>query len=113
MIRNAKKFVTSDMRHRIIVDQPVSAPDGRGQWIITWQVWLPSEPASYDEVAGGETLHGKQVEAGITAVFRVNYRPGYTTQHRIRFQGVTYGITRVAPIDGLDRYREIHCKAVK
>jgi SPP1 family predicted phage head-tail adaptor len=108
-----RKFKTADMFHRIVVEAPTSSFDDRGQSIKTWTTWLSSEPASFNEVSGGETLNGRQVEAGVTAVFRVNYRDGYTNEHRIRFQGVIYGITRVHPVGGFDRYRDIYCKAVK
>lgn len=108
-----KGFGAGNMRHRIVVEKPTSTPDARGQSIKTWTPWLTSEPASYEEVSGGETLRGRQIETGIVAVFTVNYRPGYTAEYRIRFQGSIYGITRIHPVSGLDRYREIHCKAVK
>lgn len=106
-----KDFAFSNLRHRIRVQKAVKE-NIDGQIIHTWKDWLQSEPADYMQTAGGEIIRGKQIEAGIHAVFLVNKRDGYSTEHRIKFRGMDLGIVRIMPVDGMDRYFDIHCKAV-
>ena len=54
-------------------------------------------------------MRGRQLEAGTKAIFRVRYRPGYTPEMRIQYDGNNYGITYVNQVDGLRRYIELVC----
>lgn len=105
---------TSRMRHRITVKQRITTRDeSTGQPIESWTPRFTSEPAAFNEVAGGEQLRGRHIEAGVTAVFVVNYREGYDETDIIEFDGVEYGIVRLRRPDGIKRYLEIHAKATK
>lgn len=100
-----------NMRHRITLKRPAEAVDASRQPIVTWTDQLTLQPAAYQQVSGGETFRGKQVEAGIVAVFTVNYRSEYTAQKQIVFRSQTYGIVRVDDPDGIRRWLDIYCKA--
>lgn len=102
---------TADRRHRITLRQPVKSLDDSRQQIISWESELTDQPAKYQQVSGGEVVRGKQIEAGVTALFTVNYRSEYTTEKQILFRGQTYGIVRVDDPDGVERFQDIHCKA--
>jgi SPP1 family predicted phage head-tail adaptor len=110
--RPGKMFRVGQMRDRITVSTEVQAQDTAGQPIVSLSTWLADEPASYEYISGGETTRGRQVEAGIKAVFIVRYRSGYQTQMQIELNDQRYGIVHVVPVEGKDRYLELHCKAV-
>jgi SPP1 family predicted phage head-tail adaptor len=110
--RPGKMFRVGQMRDRITVSTEVQTQDTAGQPIVSLSTWLADEPASYEYISGGETTRGRQVEAGIQAVFIVRYRDGYRTQMKITMSGQAYGIVHVVPVEGKSRYLELHCKAV-
>lgn len=106
-----KKFSSGMMRHRINVQTAVDTVDDAGQTLRGWESTLTAEPADYTPTIGGEVIRGKQVEAGVSAVFTVRYRAGfYDPTKQIVFDGTTYGIVHVKPVDGGRRYIELHCK---
>ena len=43
-------------------------------------------------------------------MFRVNYRPGITTAHVIKYRGTLYNITRVDVYEGYKRDLTLYCK---
>lgn len=106
-------FRVGKMRERITVQTPAETLDAAGQPIKSWADTYTNEPASYEPAAGTETIRGRQLEAGVTAVFVVRYRPGYTTELRVGFGSDTYGIVHVKRVEGGQRYIELHCKAVE
>ncbi len=103
----------SDLRHRITLQEPTRTVDAARQPVVTWSNELTDQPARYSSVSGGETNRGRQVEAGVVAVFTVNYRDNYAVDKQVIFRGNNYGIVRVEPIDGINRFIDLHCKAVK
>lgn len=106
-------FKVGQMRHRITLQVATESVDTSGQTIRTWAADLFKEPAQWIPTSGGETIRGKQIEAGINAVFIVRYRNDkYTPLKRISFDDRTYGIVHVKDIDGLRRYTQLECKAV-
>lgn len=107
----AYKTPISRMRHRVLVEQQTMTKDAAGQPIATWSTRFASEPAAYLEVSGGETVRGRQVEAGTVAVFTVNYRSGYATTDRITHDGVVYGVVLVHQVEGIKRFLDLHCRA--
>lgn len=111
IVGERKGMRLSDLRYRITLREPVEAIDASRQPVITWTDELTNQPAKYEQVSGGETTRGKQVEAGVVALFTVNYRSEYTPQKQILFRGVSYGIVRVDNPDGIKRYMDIYCKA--
>ena len=101
----------ADMRHRISLRKPIKSIDASRQPIIKYEDELINEPAKFVQVSGGETVRGRQIEAGITALFTVNYRSEYSVEKQILFAGQTYGIVRVDKPDGVNRFADLHCKA--
>lgn len=110
--RPSRGFHVSQMRDRITVQTDTTAQDAAGQSIVTRTDWLINEPAKYEPTHGGEGSRGRQVEAGINAIFIVRYRSGYTPRQTVVHDSTKYGIVYVKPVEGLDRYRELHCKGV-
>lgn len=105
-------FRVGQMRDRITVKVETTAQDAAGQPIVTLTNWLVDEPASFEPISGNETSRGRQVEAGIRAIFIVRYRSGYTPEMQISFDGQLYGIVHVHRVEGKTRYLELHCRAV-
>lgn len=98
---------TSSMRQRITIQQPIETQDETGQPVVTWSNFLTNEPAEFTPTGGIESMRGRQLEAKTKAIFRVRYRSGYTTQMKVVFDGVSYGITYVNQVDGLRRHIEL------
>jgi len=115
--RPEKGFRVGEMRHRIAVKVETTTQDAAGQPVVAFTTWLLDEPAKFEPakfgpITGGEGARGRQVEAGITAIFTVRYRDGYTPEMIVVHRGQQYGIVYVNPVAGADRYRELHCKGV-
>lgn len=110
--RPGRGFHIGEMRSRITVKTETPAQDAAGQPVVTLVTWLTNEPAKHEPISGGESARGRQVEAGITAIFTVHYRAGYTPEMAVICNGQTYGIVYVLPVDGMNAYRELHCKGV-
>lgn len=102
---------TSDMRHRITVQSAVEDIDASRQRTITYVNRLVNEPSTFEQVTGGETNRGRQIEAGVTAVFKVNRRSDYSNTDRIVFRGQTYGVVRTDNPEGVERFTVLYCKA--
>jgi SPP1 family predicted phage head-tail adaptor len=110
--RPEKGFRVGEMRHRIAVKVETTTQDAAGQHVVTFTTWLLDEPAKFEPITGGEGARGRQVEAGITAIFTVRYRDSYTPEMIVVHRNQQYGIVYVNPVAGADRYRELHCKGV-
>jgi len=110
--RPARKFRVGEMRHRITIKTETTSQDEAGQPVVTLSTWLAGEPAKFEPTSGGEGARGRQVEAGISAIFTVRYRDGYTPQMAVEIGGDRYWVVYVKPVQGMDRYRELHCKSV-
>lgn len=111
IVGERKGMRLSDMRHRITLKKPVKTVDASRQPVTTWENELTMQPAKYLQVSGGETVRGRQIEAGVTALFTVNHRNEYAVDKQIVFRGQTYGIVRVDEPDGVERFVDLHCKA--
>lgn len=103
---------TSQMRHRINVETATTEIDSARQKVVTYVTRLAAEPAAFMQVSGGETIRGRQIEAGVTALFKVNYRTGYAVTDRVQFDGQAYGIVRLEIPQGVKRFMWLHCKGV-
>ena len=110
--RPGRGFHLGDMRSRITVKVETTTQDNAGQPVVTLVNWLVGEPAKFEPTVGGEGARGRQVEAGISAIFTVHYRSGYTPEMAVVCDGQTYNIVYVQPVDGLNAFRELHCKSV-
>lgn len=110
-MRTSRTSATASLYQRIRLET-ATVDESTGQPIRTWTATLINEPASWNPMAGGETVRGRQVDAGISGFFVVNYRDNvYSTEQRIVFGGKNYGIVHVKPVNGDRRYIELHCKA--
>lgn len=98
------------MRQRITVQSVTVAISDAGDKTETWADLYKNEPATFEQVSGGETLRGRQVEAGVNAIFTVHYRSGYAPEQRVSYGGTNYGIVFVRQIEGGRRYMELHCR---
>ena len=117
--RPSNNFRVGEMRHRITIKTETVAQDAAGQPVVSLVNWLVDEPAKFEPTGGGEgassaagIARARQVQAGITAIFTVRYRDGYTPQMVVDINGDRYWIVYVNPVQGMDRYRELHCKSV-
>lgn len=106
------RFRVGAMRHRCTIQQPTETLDSAGQPIVTWSAYVANEPCEFQPTSGFESMRGRQLEAGTRAIFVVRYRSGYTPKMRILFDGETYGITAINPVDGLKKYLNLVCSAV-
>lgn len=106
-----KNFRLGKMRHRITIQQ-ATHDDSTGQRETTWSARYSDEPAAYEPATGTETVRGRQVEANTKAVFLIHKRDGISVEDRIVFGSETLGITAVKPVEGGDRYLELHCRGV-
>lgn len=104
------KSSVASMRHRIRVKYRSVTTDDIGGNVETWTDRFKSEPAAFEQVAGGEFLRGRKIDTQTTAIFTVNYRTGYVTTDIIEFQGQSYGIVRIDKPEGVNRYLEIQAK---
>lgn len=100
------------MRHRITVQEASTTVDASRQKVVTYVDRFTREPAAFTQVSGGETIRGRQIEAGVTALFKVNYRDGYAVTDRVVFDGQNYGIVRLEIPQGVKRFMWLHCKGV-
>jgi SPP1 family predicted phage head-tail adaptor len=110
--RPGRGFRLGEMRHRITIKTETTLQDAAGQPVVSLVDWLVDEPAKYEPTQGGEGARGRQVEAGISAIFTVRYRDGYTPQMAIDFGRERFWVVYVKPVQGMDRYRELHCRSV-
>jgi SPP1 family predicted phage head-tail adaptor len=110
--RPEKGFRVGEMRHRITVKVETTSQDDAGQPVVSMVTWICDEPAKCDPMTGAQGARGRQVEAGITAIFTVRYRDGYTPEMIVVHRGQQYGIVYVHSVAGADRYIELHCKGV-
>lgn len=110
--RPGRGFRVGEMRHRITVRTETTAQDNAGQPVVTLVNWLVDEPAKFEPTAGGEGARGRQVEAGISAIFTVRYRNGYTPEMAVVMGGEIWYVVYVKQVQGMDRYRELYCKSV-
>lgn len=103
-----QSFRVGAMRERIAVQSLSTTVSDAGDVTETWTDTYTNEPAKFEEVSGGETPRGKQVDAGVTAVFTVHYRT-YDSTMRVVHNGTTYGILKCPRSEGGRRYRELWC----
>lgn len=105
-------FRVGKMRERVNIQTATDNVDTTGQPIRTWNTTYTSEPAEFTPTSGGEFLRGRQIEAGINAVFVIHRRDSIVPQMRVVHSSTNYGIVHVRQVDGGLRYLELECKAV-
>lgn len=109
--RPTRGFRVGAMRERVQIQSASESADLAGQVIRTWSTTYANEPAQRMPVRGGESLRGRQVEAGIDEIFVTRFHADIVPQMRVVFDSRNYGIVYVNPVEGGRRYLELHCKA--
>lgn len=100
----------SDFRHRITIEQLTESIDGARQPVQSYSQRYAGQPAKFESVSGGETNRGRQIEAGVVAIFTITYRTGLSVTDRVVFGGRSLGIVSIHNPDGVRRFAELHCK---
>ena len=87
------------LRHRITIQEPVTARNSYGEAITTWTavatVWASVEPLS-----GREFFAAEHVQSEVTHRVRMRWQSGITPDMRVLFDG------RVLTIDAVINYGE-------
>jgi SPP1 family predicted phage head-tail adaptor len=91
-----------------------TAQDASGQEVATaWPKLHRKLPAEVEEVSGGKTQRGRQVEATVTTVVTIRNLRDLTPEDRVAFDGRTLSIVRTMDPDGKSEWLEIHCSEVR
>ena len=106
-IGSLNRVKTSDFRHRVSISQPVETQDATGQPVVTWEDVRVDVPAKYRQLSGAEAMSGRELETREVGVFVVRYIKDLTTKMKVVHSDVSYGITRINPVNGLDVFQEI------
>lgn len=114
MTQRPSRFRVGKMRESIDI-MSAATDESSGQPERIWSKLYEKQPASWQPTSGGETVNGRQVEAGINAVFTLHAVPGLDTEQRVvhRQRGKTYGIAYVHPVEGGNRFVDLHCKTIE
>ena len=105
-----ERFHIGQMRDTINIQSAATTLDDLGQPTRVWTNRYYRLPAKWMPVAGSETIRGRSVEAGIKTVFVIRAASAITTEMQVVHDSGTYGIGYVKPVEGQDRYIELHCK---
>ncbi len=96
------------LRHRVAIQESVSAPDVIGGQILTWQnkMGMDSVPAHIMPLNSKEQLDAMKLESVITNKIKIRYRTGITSKNRIVFGSRIFNI-KGAPINYDEKSREL------
>lgn len=92
------------LRHAIELQQEQRTPDGGGGFVRTWQT-VARVRAAVEPLTGSERWRAEQVQANVSHRVTIRYRPGITTDMRVKFGARVFLITAV--IDPEERHREL------
>jgi SPP1 family predicted phage head-tail adaptor len=91
------------MRHRVVIEESVSAPDGGGGAIVTWtpvaEVWAAITPRAGRETAEADGLMGR-----VTHAITIRHRGDVTPRQRFRKGDRIFDITSVIDADEAHRF---------
>src|SRR5690606_3912210 len=107
MTARPARFAIGQLRDRITIADEVTEQDAYGQSVVSLVNRYINEPAKYEDVSGIESTRGRQIEAGINAIFTVRRRDGYHPQQVVIRRGQRYGVVHVRAVGGQDRYAEL------
>ncbi|AEE98030.1 phage head closure protein [Mahella australiensis] len=101
-----------ELRHRITIQEAISAQDKAGQPIEAWQdvvtVW-----AKIEDLNGREYLAAKQVPANeVTTRITIRWRDGIKPTMRIITEQRIFDIQSIIDPDGRKQQLELMCKEV-
>lgn len=87
----------ADMRHRIVIEQPVEVSDGQGGQDVSWTtfatVWASVQPKKGFEILAGQRIENRMYEEIV-----IRDLPGIDATMRIQFDN------RVLMIQDIDRF---------
>lgn len=95
MATRPKKTSAGDKPHLVLLQNPVSTPDGDGGYTQTWSDLSPAtmfckiEPATAQQL---ERVAGGTIESTASHIVTMDYHPGVTTKTRIVFDGRTLSV---------------------
>jgi uncharacterized phiE125 gp8 family phage protein/SPP1 family predicted phage head-tail adaptor len=87
--------------------------DKAGQQIKYFKPLHKNVPAKYEEVAGGETVRGLQVEASVEAIFTIGFLSDITEEDRIQYGARCLEIERLLDRRGDGQWLEIQTREIK
>jgi SPP1 family predicted phage head-tail adaptor len=108
-------LAAGELRHKIVIEQPVEAPDTYGgagvptAWQTFATVYAALEPGSAREFVSAQQLNAEQ-----TTTIRIRYLVGLTPKMRVRYDDPergarTYDIQGVIDIDERRRHMHLIC----
>lgn len=88
--------------------------DQTGEETLTHQRYHRKVPADWEDVSGGVTRRGQQVEAEAEAIFRVHYIEGVADDWRVEVveTGAVFDIKAILDRRGTRRWLELQCARV-
>lgn len=100
-----------DLRHRVIIEQPVRERRPDGSYSESWETrvaaWARVEP-----LTGREFWAAAEVNSQVTHRVTMRYRPGLTTRNRLRFRERTLNIASVLNPDERNQVLQLMCEEV-
>src|SRR4030042_4845782 len=96
---------SGDLKHQIIIQQPVKSKNAMGEWIETFETWATVWGAI--EPASGATFYAaRQLDSKVDGRIRIRYRTGIKPTMRILFGERVLSIVSV--IQPKENHRELH-----
>lgn len=96
----------ADLRHRVLVEEPVRTPDGGGGAIQTWspiaEVWAAIRPLNGSERVVADTIAGR-----ITHEIWIRWREGVGPHLRLRYGSRIFDLLSVLDVD--EQHRFLRC----
>lgn len=94
------------LRHQVQLQAATESQNTFGEAVQTWGtvavVWC-----EFKAISGRELFRAEQMQGQIVATVRMRYLEGVTPKMRLLFDGKTYLIRGVAPINGVHRELEL------
>lgn len=93
------------LRHSVTLVTPVFRRDEFNQKVET-EPDTVTVAAAVQHVSGGETVRGRQMEAGARELITIRWRDGITNQTRVQYRDRTLSVIDIAE-DQKGRHREL------
>jgi SPP1 family predicted phage head-tail adaptor len=83
------------LRHRVDIEDLVTAQDSNGDITQTWQSFAESVPAAVEPLSGRELVQAQAVQSEISARITIRFREGVKATMRVVHRGQIYRIHAV------------------
>lgn len=97
--------------HRIDLQNATTPTNGEIE--PTYASYATNLPAEVMETGGGETIRGRQIEAGINAVVTLRYRSDVTPRMRVKWGTRYLGIVSIGDPTGQKIITMLSCKELQ